>query len=124
MKQRLWEHANHYYVQALSLEPNDLAIQTNLGICYLMMNDHQKASDALDQALNLNPVSSLVHFNRGVLYQNLGKQDMAEREFGIVIDRDSNDSGALLKRADARGKQMIWKDAILDYRMHLSTADI
>ncbi|KAI8916097.1 hypothetical protein EDD86DRAFT_268223 [Gorgonomyces haynaldii] len=123
LKQRLWEEAVVYYNRALEETPKDTMILLNRGIAYLMMHQTQMAMESFNAALKVDPKNAQVRYNKGILLQLMGKYPASEQEFGKVIELCPQDSGAYLKRGDARSKQNRWKDAMEDYAQHISTQD-
>jgi tetratricopeptide (TPR) repeat protein len=51
---------------------------TNMGVCYLRLNNLDEAEQRLLEAARLDPLSPLPHYNLSVAYHALGDKDRAE----------------------------------------------
>jgi tetratricopeptide (TPR) repeat protein len=55
-----------------------------LGLCYYMVGQRERALEAVDQALKLNPHYQEALMHRGVLLSSLGRADEAQEAFGAA----------------------------------------
>ncbi|KAK5670739.1 hypothetical protein QVD99_002513 [Batrachochytrium dendrobatidis] len=123
IQQKLWEQAIFYFNKALIINSKDKAALLNRSICKLMLKDTDGALNDLDLAAEIDPDSPHVHFNRGHLFQSLGKYVLAEKEYTKVVELLPRDSVAYMHRGKARGSQSKWPDAMDDYSMAIAAED-
>jgi signal transduction histidine kinase/TolA-binding protein len=72
----------------------------NIGLCYMLLEDFTKAEDNFDKAQSIYNVlridaSELLNLQKGILYKNKGKTDLASKFFNEIISR--NDAKDILK---------------------------
>jgi glucose repression mediator protein len=82
-----FEKALNYFRAITQLDANNGEAWGNLGHCYLMTEDLQKAYDAYQQALvNLrDPKDPMLWYGIGILYDRYGSYDYAEEAFSQVM---------------------------------------
>ncbi len=69
---------------------------SRLGDEYFEAGKYEKAIEAYNEFLKLNPRHVKTIYNRGRCYEELGKKDEALADFNTVIDLDANNENALL----------------------------
>lgn len=103
--------ANHYfdverysdaaplYAEALRLSPNDVAVSTDLAVCYYYLNSVDQALNQLEYSLALDPRNSKTLLNKGVVLA-FGKKDIpgAASAFRSVLDAAPNSPEAKLAK--------------------------
>jgi serine/threonine protein kinase/tetratricopeptide (TPR) repeat protein len=84
-----WEEAEREFKRALELNPNSAA--THYFYAYSVLLPQNRISEALDQiraALSLDPLSSIVNSNYGVILTAARRFPEAKAQFQKVLDRD------------------------------------
>jgi Flp pilus assembly protein TadD len=119
LRDSAYERANEYLEHAFALAPHDVEVVKSLANNYFFLENFEKAIDAYNRALYLEPNNSDLHYNLGLLYLRPGDMqdyDFAEEEFQVVIDANPDDWEAILLIAEAfRGNER-WEDAEYYYR--------
>lgn len=73
--------------KSLDLNPNYLQTYTTLGLCYSGLENHEEAIRIFDYALNIKE-SSLLYYNKALVYQKIGMFSEAEKDFSLALDID------------------------------------
>ncbi len=131
--------------KAISLCSEDSLVWSMLnwrGFVYANMGDYAKAIADYNKALNLNPDSVDVYYNRGLAYNKTGKYDLAIKDFSRVLDIDPNYKNAMnyrdiaiysrdiksdpqnyllyLSRGISHERVKSWDEAYIDYDIAIS----
>ena len=98
-----WQEAIHAYHRALGFgvaKPEEVWL--NIGSIYSeRLQQRDKALEALDESLRLNPNYTAAMFNQGHLAEQYGDREAAHHWFAQVIAREPNNTAALARLADA-----------------------
>jgi tetratricopeptide (TPR) repeat protein len=70
-----YDDAVKWYTEALKLNPNDVNVSTDLGVCYYYTNQPDKALEQFDKSLKLDPKHAKTLLNMGIV-KAFGKQDL------------------------------------------------
>ena len=70
-----YDEAVKWYTEALKLNPNDVNVSTDLGVCYYYTNQSDKALEQFDKSLKLDPKHAKTLLNIGIV-KAFGKQDL------------------------------------------------
>ena len=70
-----YDDAIKWYDAALKLNPNDVNVSTDLGVCYYYTNQPDKALAQFDHSLKLDPKHTKTLLNVGIV-KAFGKQDL------------------------------------------------
>ena len=70
-----YDDAIKWYVEALKLNPNDINVSTDLGVCYYYTNQPEKALEQLARSLAIDPKHAKTLLNLGIV-KAFGKQDL------------------------------------------------
>ena len=70
-----YDDAVKWYTEALKLNPNDVNVSTDLGVCYYYTNQPDKALEQFGQSLKLDPKHAKTLLNMGIV-KAFGKQDL------------------------------------------------
>jgi tetratricopeptide (TPR) repeat protein len=70
-----YDEAIKWYAEALKLNPNDVNVSTDLGVCYYYTNQPDKALEQFDKSLKLDPKHAKTLLNMGIV-KAFGKQDL------------------------------------------------
>lgn len=92
-KQRRHREALHLYTEAARLDPRNPELLTDLGYCFFLQGQPEKAESALLKALQLKPRMSRAHNNIGLVYGHQGRLVEALdhfREAGSEADAQYN----------------------------------
>ena len=79
-----------------NLRPSPTTIEAvtaniNLGVEYMRKRDYEKALERLERAQRMDPNYANTYNMLGMLYQQLGKPDIAERNFRKALSLNAND---------------------------------
>ena len=85
-----------------SLIPRNTSFHYNLGLLHAMRRDYDAALASLAEVERLVPQHGEVHFLKGVIYEKLGRDDLAEQEFirELNVDPATPEAWARVARAD------------------------
>jgi tetratricopeptide (TPR) repeat protein len=70
-----YQDAIKWYSDALALQPNDVNVSTDLGVCYYYTNQPDKALEQFDKSLKIDPKHTKTLLNVGIV-RAFGKQDL------------------------------------------------
>ena len=70
-----YDEAVKWYTDALKLDPKDVNVSTDLGVCYYYTNQPDKALEQFDKSLKLDPKHAKTLLNMGIV-KAFGKQDL------------------------------------------------
>jgi tetratricopeptide (TPR) repeat protein len=70
-----YDDAIKWYTDALKLNPNDVNVSTDLGVCYYYTNQADKALEQFDESLKLDSRHTKTLLNVGIV-KAFGKQDL------------------------------------------------
>lgn len=84
------DQAIGYLNQALEIDPNYAPAYNALGYAYYKKKDFGQAAEAYRKFLELSPRDSKARVSLGVIYEELGKADMAEAEYRRAYEIDGN----------------------------------
>jgi tetratricopeptide (TPR) repeat protein len=70
-----YDDAIKWYEDALALQPNDVNVSTDLGVCYYYINQPDKALAQFEKSLELDPKHAKTLLNVGIV-RAFGKQDL------------------------------------------------
>jgi tetratricopeptide (TPR) repeat protein len=70
-----YDDAIKWYTDAWKLNPNDVNVSTDLGVCYYYTNQPDKALEQFDKSLKLDPKHAKTLLNLGIV-KAFGKQDL------------------------------------------------
>ncbi|UTW61849.1 hypothetical protein KFE98_17820 [bacterium SCSIO 12741] len=70
--------------------PENLSLITQLVNIYLKEQKWEEAIEAINVTMERDPDNALLYFARGSLYDALGKADLAEQDYLIAVEIDSN----------------------------------
>ena len=99
-----YDDAIKWYEEALKLDPNDVNVSTDLGVCYYYINQPDKALAQFDKSLKINPKHAKTLLNVGIV-RAFGKQDLdgastAWRQV-IALSPDSPEGQAAKRALDS-----------------------
>lgn len=89
--------ADYSQAQAGDLEKAEAKAYYNLGIAYAKKRRYQKAIEAYQKAIELNPGSPEVHANLGNAYLKMGCRDGALEQYNLLETMDSEWADKLLR---------------------------
>jgi len=78
-----WDKAEAEFRAAIKLEPSLEMAHYGLGQVFAMKNQWSAAEAELKKALQASPDNVGVHYTLARLYQQTGRKDDAQREFGL-----------------------------------------
>ena len=70
-----YDDAIKWYEEAVKLEPNDVNVSTDLGVCYYYTNQPDKALAQFEKSLKIDPNHAKTLLNVGIV-RAFGKQDL------------------------------------------------
>lgn len=93
-----------WYEAALKLEPNDVNVSTDLGVCYYYTNQPDQALAQFDKSLKIDPKHAKTLLNVGIV-RAFGKQDLAGAQDAwqqvIKLSPDSPEGQAAKRALDS-----------------------
>jgi tetratricopeptide (TPR) repeat protein len=94
--------------------PNDGYTYSMLGAIYLLQNENEKAINALNEAIRLDPNNISAYVNRGEVLLKEGKLIEAAEDLkkAIELDKDEKDPSAMRARALVLATRDILKEAV------------
>jgi len=96
-----YDDAIKWYVEALTLQPNDVDVSTDLGVSYYYTNQPDKALAQFDKSLRLNAKHTKTLLNVGIV-RAFGKQDLAGAQEAwqqVISIAPNSPEGQAAKRA-------------------------
>ena len=94
--------AEEYIRQALKLEPtnpHNALLFSNLGTIQRRQRQYEQALESYNFALNIAPRAVPILLNRAAVYMELGRNNLAQADYSLVLDLEKNNEEALLMRA-------------------------
>jgi len=82
-----YEDAEQIFKESIKYH-NDITIYGNLGLCYMRMDDYQRAEEAFKYAIYLDPQSSKAFSDLGLLYFQKGNYNGAIEQWGKILEID------------------------------------
>ncbi len=79
------EGALQAYQRASTCAPMDAEIHNNLAWLYVMLGDEKHAREQIDEAIRIEPYTSLYHISSGMFYEKDGRLDAAYDEYSTAI---------------------------------------
>jgi len=107
--------AMEYFDSAISINPKDPDYFINRGMAYLQVGDSLNAAVDFEQALTLNPESSLARHNLAVLKKSAATDKETEILLTEAIEKNPNLPYSYAERAGLRMKAGNYKGAFDDY---------
>jgi tetratricopeptide (TPR) repeat protein len=99
-----YQDAIKWYGEALALQPNDVNVSTDLGVCYYYTNQPDKALEQFEKSLKIDPRHAKTLLNMGIV-RAFGKQDLdgARKawEEAIRLSPDSPEGQAAKRALDS-----------------------
>jgi Flp pilus assembly protein TadD len=121
LREQKFEQAGQLFAHVLSLEPNNAAACSWLGVCYDALGNKTNAYRAMSQAVHLNPNSANYHANLGEFLRRLGRLQEAESSFRSALFLTPADPDILSVLALTLHQQGRPAEAIQLYRAALAT---
>lgn len=110
--------AEEYIQKALKLDPanpHNALLFSNLGTIQRRQRNYEEALESYTLALNIAPRTVPILLNRGALYLELGKDDLARIDYSLILDIERDNQEALLMRAYIYMQQRNYNFAKADY---------
>ena len=101
--------------QAASPKPEDAVVFKELGTEHINQGQFQRAIEANDEAIKLNPQYTDAYYNRALAYSQMGQYHPAIKDFDQAISLNSQDPDAYYNRAHALFMLHQLERAIADY---------
>lgn len=79
------------FVRALKVKPDFADAYNNLGIQYTLAQEYNKAFDAFDSALEIDPEHSYVQLNRGIALYYYGRHELARDDLESFYIKNPKD---------------------------------
>jgi tetratricopeptide (TPR) repeat protein len=96
-----YDDAIKWYEEALKLEPNDVNVSTDLGVCYYYTNQPDKALAQFEASLKIDPKHAKTLLNVGIV-RAFGKQDLdgaSQAWKQVIAQAPDSPEGQAAKRA-------------------------
>jgi len=117
-----WKKSQHYYEQAIALNPDYAMAWNNLGNIYTRLGKRREALTYYDTAVQLAPTYADAHYNLALTSLKVGDIDVAERHFEIMLELKPNFKGALFNLSRVYIRRKKYDDAILTLNKLLAIA--
>jgi len=105
--------------QALEIEPSH-TLYNGLGLLFQAQNNQDKALEAFQDALEMEPENPEVLNNIAITYQSMGKNEKAATYFNKVLDVKPNQSEVYLNLGNLLLSLNRFDEAVIIYRMALT----
>lgn len=109
------QQALNYALLLKNFHPTDPQLYEFISIIWLAGNQHQKALENIDKALELDPNFIGAHANKGVILKNIGQLNEAMASCKKALDLDPRHLGTLLNAGDICVEQEKYDEAINFY---------
>ncbi len=76
-----YENAIKVFRQGLKVNPKDVILLYNLGLCFFQLKNNKMALKNLKEVEMLDPYYLNVHYLRGVIYERMGLRKEAKKEY-------------------------------------------
>ena len=73
----------------IELAADDATAYRNRGLSYSDLDQHQRAIEDFDKAIQLDPGYAKAYYNRGLAYRRLGQHTKAEADYARACSLDS-----------------------------------
>jgi len=92
------------YQNVLNNNPEQFTSYNNLGLLFFSRRDTGAAIAAFEKALGQNPNDHMARFNLARVYEDMGRKDLARKEFQSVVKETSGDqvNGKLYEAAQRK----------------------
>ncbi|PXF60920.1 MAG: hypothetical protein C4B59_07075 [Candidatus Methanogaster sp.] len=117
-----WLYGSKRYKESLKFwdafmgkEPNRVEAYNNRGVAYARLNQHERAIEDYDRAVELNPEDAEAYFNRGNAYARLNQNERAIEDYDRAVELNSEDAEAYFNRGVAYARLNQNERAIEDY---------
>ena len=121
-RQRKHIEAQQLYTQALRLKPNDAEILNNLGYCFYLQGQLEKAESALLKAAGTAPANPRIHNNLGLVYGHMGRHEESLAQFrhtGHEADAQYNLAFVLASKGNVEAAKQCFHTALVVQPNHL-----
>ena len=93
-KEENYSEAVNAYEKALALDSDNAEIYNAMGIVYSILDEHELATQLINEAIRYEPMSSLLHNNLGFAYLRWGHASEAAGAFHRALKLDPENSHA------------------------------
>ena len=104
-------------IRVTEMYPQHTAAWNLLGLCYLELDELQKAEDAFQRQIEVSPQSTFAYNNLGRVYARQRKFDMAIAQFRKQIEINPRDRYAHMNLAGSLHSQQKCDQAIPEYQL-------
>lgn len=115
LRNRAWEDPEQVYVESLAVFPRSSRIWNNRACLWMDRQDHAKALDFVERALEISPGEALYHYNRGFALRKLGRLEEALASYDRAVAASEFYVDAHIGRAFCRILAKKYDDAIRSY---------
>ena len=101
---------------ALHINPNEPAVNNNLGITFHDLGKYGLAIESYNKAISVKPNYDEAFYNRGLAYQSLGNLNLAQTDYENAYQINPRHIGALTNLGNVFQLKKKYEDAILCYQ--------
>lgn len=101
MKENRFAEARKLLREGIRRAPKTVSFRFNLGQLHYMTGDFRGALSSLGEVEQLNPGHGNVHFLKGVIYERLGEEELARKEFVKELNNDPATLAAWARLAES-----------------------
>ncbi len=110
------DKADKLYIKILSRDPRHVEALHMRGVLKLQNNKHEYAKQLLDKAAKLSPMTALIRFHQGELYQSLADYSAAEEYFRKALALGSDESDVYFMLGNVLFDQLRFSEAVDSYK--------
>jgi predicted O-linked N-acetylglucosamine transferase (SPINDLY family) len=114
-----FQEGKDFLEQALEIQPSHM-LYNGLGLLFQAQNNQDKALEAFQDGLEMEPENPEVLNNIAITYQSMGKNEKAATYFNKVLDVNPNQSEAYLNLGNLLLVLNRFDEAVTIYRMALT----
>lgn len=113
------DRALEVFKRAVTDQPKDEGCRLELANIYFYRHQDSLAALEYSRILEINPMNTNAHMNRGGIYSRIGRYKEALADLDFVLDRSPDNPVALMNRAITHNRLNNYEKAIIDYSNYL-----
>jgi len=113
---RYWRTNVELMTYALAHTENNATIQNMIGTAFGMAGNHLESIAHYQEAVRLEPKSTIIRLNLGMELQNAGQLEEAAREFGVLLRQFPHSKLMLNNLGSVRAQQGKCEEALAQFR--------
>ena len=110
-----FEDAIAYYSKAVDINPHNIDVHYNLGVCKEKLKRYIEAVVDYSKAILLNPLDAIAYNNRGSCYHAIRKYIEANSDYSEAIRLNPLEAVSYINRGNTRKILHEYTEAIIDF---------